>query len=237
MKLNRLFLLPVIFLVFSCGGKQDKTYHKELKKQEVDAIDSVEPIVSIENKKSIKDSILTFSFDEFTLKINQLVLFDEIQKGDYQFDTIHVYPDYGEILEGLSFFFEKNLVENLKLEQRFQTSMTINNEGPHCDLVDWKHFESEWKQIIPNTSGIYRFITYSEKERKKFPQVSVLELKNIVKSKCGEDWFEIVKGITSFKNDITEVGINRFYLKISGVYKLTKQKVSKVLIFEIPMGC
>jgi len=35
----------------------------------------------------------------------------------------------------------------IKLYQSFENSITIINEGPHCDLVKWKHYNSEWKEL------------------------------------------------------------------------------------------
>ena len=38
-------------------------------------------------------------------------------------------------------------LKNLKVEERIETSITVMNEGPHCDLTHWKHYNSPFLNI------------------------------------------------------------------------------------------
>ena len=39
-----------------------------------------------------------------------------------------------------------------RIFERYRTSMTVMGEGPHLDLVDWRHFDSEWIAWTNSTS-------------------------------------------------------------------------------------
>jgi hypothetical protein len=110
-------------------------------------------------------------------------------------------------------------------------------EGPHCDLTDWKHFYSDWKRIEPTSDGQYISDSYSEKEKKIFPNISIQDLKKEVKNQCGEDWFQLVDSIKNPNDYPSGVSISRYYLKIIGKNKYTNSIVTKIIVIENQMGC
>ena len=40
-----------------------------------------------------------------------------------------------------------NDAREFKIEQQFETSMSVSDEGPHIDLTDWRHYTSDWQEI------------------------------------------------------------------------------------------
>src|SRR5688572_31178406 len=50
----------------------------------------------------------------------------------------------GAILELVS---EPSNLASFSVQVQYETSVTIMNEGPHLDLVEWKHYTSEWRNI------------------------------------------------------------------------------------------
>jgi hypothetical protein len=240
--LKQLFVLLIIISLFGCGGKSVKNTPSNQPQDtiEVSTLDDSLRNENQLNSPAMIDTTCTIKFDEFQVTFNRLVLYEsDVQNEVFHTDTdtLTIYPDYGEMIEGQLIYFEKNLLENIQLEQRYETSLTINNEGPHCDLVNWEHHTSEWKVLKPNKSGVFKFLKYSDAESRKFPEVSISELKNAVKNECGAEWVELINEIKTIKDSPCFISINRYYLKISGIHKRSKKKISKVLVFEIPMGC
>lgn len=188
------------------------------------------------------DTITTIKFDELSVSINRLIIYDEDKKIDQiQKDTVEIYAQLGETIEGQlksgRVTISSDQLTGLTVEQRYETSVTIMNEGPHCDLTDWKHFYSEWKRLKANNSGQFICDKYSEKEYEKFPKISIDDLKQKVKDQCGDEWLKLVEKVKTPTEYPSGVGISRYYLKVTGQRKDNGQTVTKFIIIETPMGC
>jgi hypothetical protein len=184
------------------------------------------------------DTITTIKFDELSISINRLIIYDEGKKIDQiQKDTVEIYAELGETIEGQLLSISSDKLKDLTVEQRYETSVTIMNEGPHCDLTNWKHFYSEWNHLQANQKGKFICDKYSEKDYEKFPKVSIDELIQKVKEQCGEEWFELVEKVKSPTEYPSGVGISRYFLKVTGINKDNGQIVTKLIIVETPMGC
>ena len=68
-----------------------------------------------------------------------------------------------------------------KIEQRYETSLTIMNEGPHIDLLDWKHYISERKEL--ETGDGLTFLS-KEVSSEEFPEVSQTEIVKTVRKEA-----------------------------------------------------
>lgn len=184
------------------------------------------------------DTITTIKFDELSVSISRLIIYDEEMKMDQiQKDTVEIYPELGEIIEGQLISLSSDQLTGLTVEQRYETSVTIMNEGPYCALVDWKHFYSEWKQLQTNNSGQFICEKYTEKEHEKFPKISMDDLKQEVKDQCGDEWLELVEKIKTPTEYPSGVGISRYYFRVTGQRKDNGQTVTKLIIIEPSMGC
>ncbi len=64
---------------------------------------------------------------------------------DMSSETISIDLEPGESIENqiIVLHANPNLSAEFRLEQRFETSMSFSDEGPHLDLLDWKHYRSE----------------------------------------------------------------------------------------------
>ncbi len=111
------------------------------------------------------------------------------------------------------------------------------NEGPHCDLTDWKHFYSDWKSLQTNKKGQFICNKYSEKDYEKFPEISIEDLKQKVKEQCGEEWFNLLDKVKIPTEYPSGVSISRYFLRITGQDKNKGETVTKLIIIETPMGC
>ena len=190
------------------------------------------------NEEEEVDTITTIKFDELSVSINRLIIYDEDKKIDQiQKDTVEIYAELGETIEGQLISISSDQLTGLTVEQRYETSVTIMNEGPHCDLTDWKHFYSDWKRLKAKNSGQFICDKYSEKEYEKFPKISIDDLKQKVKDQCGDEWLKLLEKVKTPTEYPSGVGISRYYLKVTGQRKDNGQTVTKFIIIETPMGC
>ena len=185
-----------------------------------------------------EDTITDIRFKEFSVSISRLLIYDADKKLDQiQKDTVEIYAEVGELIEGQLISISSELFSDFKVEQRYQTSITIMNEGPHCDLIEWKHFYSEWKNLKAIKSGQFKGDKYSEKESEKFPKITMEELREAVREHCSEDWVMLLDNATKPTEYPSAVAISRYFLRITGKRKVDGQMVTKIIIIETPMGC
>ena len=193
---------------------------------------------TFQNAELEGDTICDIKFKELSISINRLFVYDEEKKlKETQQDTASIYIELGETLEGQKISVLSNELNNIIVEQRYETSITIMNEGPHCDLTEWKHFYSEWNKLKTNDKGEFIADKYTEKDWVKFPQIKIADLKQKVKEQCGGDWYKLVAAIKTPNEYPSGVGISRYFLRVTGQRKSNGQAVTKLIIIETPMGC
>lgn len=190
------------------------------------------------NREEEADTITNIMFKDLSVSLNCLFTnSDGKEITQIQTDTAYVYAGVGENIEGQLISVSSTQLTDLIIEQRYETSITIMNEGPHCDLREWKHFYSEWKPLQTNSTGQFVGDSYSEKEHQKFPDFSITELKQKVKEQCGEEWYKLVANISQPIAYPCAVTISHYYLRITGKHKTSQQTLTKFIIIEAPMGC
>lgn len=228
--------------LFSCNNSS--TSKKETKQNESIVSDTTNisnqanNSTTLTNNEEDADTIATIKFNELSLSINRLIIYDEDKKIDQiQKDTVEIYAELGETIEGQLISVSSDQLTGLTVEQRYETSVTIMNEGPHCDLTEWKHFYSDWKRLQANNSRQFICDKYSEKEYEKFPKISIEDLKQKVKDQCGDEWLKLVEKVKTPTEYPSGVGVSRYYLKVTGQRKDNGQTVTKLIVIETPMGC
>lgn len=141
-----------------------------------------------------------------------------------------------------------------KIEQRFETSLTVMDEGPHIDLLDWKHYTSRWEEI--KMIGKNEFLTsqIGESESSKFPHVTGEEISTAVKEAerklyadyyeaaqssgepVDEKWSKLARTCKSPQDYPCAVSVNKISFQIK-VKDGDQWKIIKRVEFNIPMGC
>lgn len=126
-----------------------------------------------------------------------------------------------------------------RMFQRYRTSMSISVEGPHLDLVEWRHFDSPWTSL--NALGPKRFRTLAtdQMDGSKFPPTTKAEIMKEVRRQVGEDWpevLELVNGCSGPNDGACLVLISSIYLRIEKKVRNQWVDVGHVEI-RIPMGC
>lgn len=122
--------------------------------------------------------------------------------------------------------------------ERYRTSMTVMGEGPHLDLVDWLHFDSEWLPLDQLSQRKFQTLDGDKMDCSKFPSVTKSQLIEAVRKRSA-GWptaFELAKTCRSPHHEPCAVGVSSLYFRIE---KQVGDRWIKVGLVEvrIPMGC
>jgi len=159
---------------------------------------------------------------------------------DYSFnnkteETTVVHLELGDSPENNLLKFDSGEAEIVNVYQRYETSATIMDEGPHLDLMDWAHYTSDWAPLEESSDYSFKSIAYREEDASKFPKVDIEQLKVMVRDIGGERWAELVKDVKTINDYPIGVGISKIEFKIE--YLLKDIKKTKYIVFEMPLGC
>ncbi|MCP4345382.1 MAG: hypothetical protein GY795_07635 [Desulfobacterales bacterium] len=124
------------------------------------------------------------------------------------------------------------------VERQYETSLTLSGEGPHVDLLKWKHFISDWKLLSRIENNIFQSNIVSSSE---FPKVKTGEIVQAVKAvlkgyKHADGWIGLAKKCKGPNNYPCRVGVSKIRLKIS-VIKKNKKLSMLTIVYDVPMGC
>jgi hypothetical protein len=139
---------------------------------------------------------------ELYLNFNEIeVVFDSLKLWDYEKDdlrklqningdSVTVAIDLGDDLQQQTFALKySEMFNDIKVEQSYITSMSIQGEGPHLDLTDWKHYQSGWKPVSKISNNKYRCLSYTESEQTRFPEVTLEDVKlEIAETENYKEW-------------------------------------------------
>lgn len=186
-----------------------------------------------ELKKRVK-----ISFDEFVVIIDSLNAYPLKETHQTEQDTVSMAIELGETPEN-KIIRVKHLQDYSKIEifQKHENSITIMDEGPHCDLVNWKHYSSSWKPL-KSISKYKKFKTnaYLKKDWNTFIDINLEDLKAAVKNTCGDRWANLIKDAQSISDYPIGISISKIYLRVV-MTDLDGDKIEKIIAFEVPMGC
>lgn len=94
---------------------------------------------------------------------SDFVKLDMGMEGPYENVRIQLNPKPGDTRE-------------FKIEQQIETSMTISDEGPHLDLLDWKHGRSSWVELSRLQPYVFGGNPITLKDEDRFPDYTKEEL-------------------------------------------------------------
>lgn len=190
----------------------------------------------IENEEM--DTTLRLYFGDFNVEISRLVA-ENITPAEAPItsDTVYGDIDLAETLEGQLIAVTSMHLIDIKVEQAYETSVSISNEGPHCDLIEWKHYVSPWETLKQNKDGQFVAKQYTLEQRSKFIPTSINEIRAIVNQQCGEDWVNLLNNCKKVNDYPIEVGISNYLLRISGTRIEDGKKVTRIIVLSSPLGC
>lgn len=180
---------------------------------------------------------IEIKFADFSIQMELEIRDKNADLKKIQKDTGKVYLELGETPEGKKVKVKQSKFKNIEIFQRHENSVTIMNEGPHCDLTKWKHYYSDWKKLdFDLNENSFVSDSYEREDWEKFIEIDLSELKKAVEKECGGYWPEHIKNIKNVNEYPSGVSMSRIFFKIL----LTDENDSvteKYIEFEIPMGC
>lgn len=150
--------------------------------------------------------------------------------------TTTVGLDLGDTVEGRRIHIEGLGADNLRVEQQFQTSLTVMDEGPHIDLVNWMHYTSPWKELKKTLSDSWQCAEITRREAAQFPKVTSAEIHAAVRKEGGDYWYKLVRKSKGPNDYPCAVSISKIMYRIST--RSSRRWVPFGQIhFIVPMGC
>ena len=126
-----------------------------------------------------------------------------------------------------------------RIFQRYRTSMTVMAEGPHLDLIDWRHFDSAWIPLRQHDRRRFRTLRSNQMDSSKFPPTTTSEILKEVRKQVGIDSSDMLDRAKTCKgpNDSwCAVMISSIYLRVERLVDDSWTELGQVE-FRFPMGC
>ena len=176
-------------------------------------------------------------FDNLNVVIYNMELYEtEGQDFESKQESVTYYSDLGTSPENKTIRIQpKTNYKKITIYQSYETSITIMNEDPHCDLLDWKQYQSLWLPLYEEPKNTYKTLSYNTTDGSVFVDFNMQELKDAVRSLCGEEYAELVEPLNNARSPVA-VAISTIYLKIVMLDE-NDQRLERIIAFEIPMGC
>jgi hypothetical protein len=205
---------------------------------------------TIINGKNINNEYYNYSYpeDAAVIHFKELVLMlhdswmhvgweNQNEKGVIPVDTANVSVEPGDSPEGkILEVLPSDKIKIKTIEQQFETSMGISFEGPHHDLVDWKHHTSKWVEVVQVADNQYQLREYTGEDYQRFPDFEKEELHGYLKTLGYEEPAKAISYSEESWGDKLFVTISRISLRVTAKDPDGK-RVIKIIHFWMPMGC
>ena len=242
-----LTLILSLILISSCSSNNSQEDYPE---QSESQSESQSEIIQIQDDIPDLVNILSLGNQEslFQLRFDKIQLAftaSETWSDDAHFKVTHtdsaiVDWSLADIFEGRSFYISiiDSSITNIQVSHKYQTSLSVGDDGAHLDLTNWLHYNSEFTELIIN-ENYFASVIYSEEEYTKFPPVTNAQiLKEVVSATKSPDnkFTRRAKDCLDANSEPCSVMINQVQFKIS--YKTGLQENESVfVIFNFPLGC
>ena len=191
----------------------------------------------ISNSIYSQEKVTKIHLQDLEITINNLVTENKESLNSNSLNEILLEVALGEKFDRNVISIKSTEYINFEIYQAFETSLTIMNEGPHCDLLNWKHYKSEWTKLESINLNSFKSKRYDSLELRKFPNTKSDEILNAIKEHCGENWISLTKDFKSIYDYPFDVGVSRTYLKIKALNKKRGKQIEKIIILALPLGC
>lgn len=222
--INKIYIL--LFLGFCCCTDPKNS---ETKTQAVQTDNSAV------NKEQ---EALAITFKEFTLSVDKWVNADVYNLVSFNAntkDTAFIHPQLGVSIEGEELVVSPEQLTDITIEQRCERTLQIDiGEEAPCSLNDVQTFYSPNKKLEKNAAGHFVADKY---ESFTLPEINMEELKNKIKSHCGENYYNKISALNAANQAPFSVIIYRYILTVSGKHKNTGQIINKIIVVEMPLSC
>lgn len=126
--------------------------------------------------------------------------------------------------------------DQLRVSVQLETSMSIQDEGPHLDLISWKHCTTSWFMIKNLGNHKFKLPNFDNINLDCFPKVNASEIKNEVLKQGGEHWLSVIENNISVDFMPISIDLSLVRIKMEQLIN-SKWVVVTVLNIDIPLGC
>lgn len=168
---------------------------------------------------------------------------DDTQVVSTNNDKVVISLGLGEKLDKTIILRPHNRILEFKVEQSFETSMTVMNEGPHMDLLDWQHHLADWEELPRKNATTFLAHAVSNTP---FPAVTTEEIVAAVAKESakwaeqgydpGDRWIIVARDCKAADSYPCGVSVSKVFFRI--MVKVDGQwRQIKLIEFKVPMGC
>lgn len=177
---------------------------------------------------------LKFDFGAVTLELGEtFIYYDGTQ--EIKSDTVYLEMDLESDFFKTPFKIEQKGLDTVSVYQQFNRSVTVYNEGPHCDMINWRNFRSEWIKVpFDPTKKTNRTLDHSYTQDTSITFVKE-EIDQAIKEHCTEEWFDLVKDIAD--PQMYPMGVSTHQILFKIVLSNAERTLEKLVLIEVPMGC
>ena len=129
-----------------------------------------------------------------------------------------------------------NKNDKIRASLQLETSMSIQDEGPHLDLLDWKHCTSDWLTIDNTATHQFKLPDFENISLDCFPEVTLAEIKQAVLEHDGQEWMPLFDRDSFNKEMNLLIGISAARIKIEQMIE-GKWVAVTIVNLTIPIGC
>jgi len=132
-----------------------------------------------------------------------------------------------------------------RVSVQYETSLSLGADGPHLDLVDWKHCVSAWIPATPRDAHSFILPVATPEQASCFPPYSQAELEAAIRAHVPEGmgpeyaqgWLQRLRAHLSGTEPMhLEPGISRVRIRVERLHQGRWEDVARV-DFLPPMGC
>lgn len=223
-------LMLLSFLFIGCSQK-DKVIHDIIK-------------ASNEPKTTFVDAVR--ETQEIMLDSSELLVVvpnDKFDMLDYSW-VDDANEDFSISFSGDALSISGNEIVTAKIYVRLETSITIMDEGKHCDLDNWIHGYTSWSQAKLRENYDIATLGYANydnpylnyKSELPFPEINMDELREEVEKNCGDFWKNHIQNCNTIYDYPCGVGINAYIFKVKYKLGIGAEKTAYFRI-NVAMGC
>jgi hypothetical protein len=123
-----------------------------------------------------------------------------------------------------------------RVQMRYETTLTVSDEGPTLALTDWKHHVSAWADLVPSAETRFLMPALFEVEELPFPPVSMDEVLRAVQERAGEGWVGLARSAAGPTRYPLAVALSRLWFRL---LERREGRWRQLAILEVvvPMSC
>lgn len=236
----KLFYITLgIFFIISCKSNSNSK-NESAEAEEFVAIDSTliqDEIIPENSEEEITPSELNLKDLTLYCDNNYFAESANLSNAELEKDTIVFDQGLFSKIPGTISLSSKT-VRNLKLEQSYETSISVGYDGKNCVLDNWKHYTDNWDLRGSEVPGVVIPWDYSDPSYLKFPEITSEELYAVMQKECSEIIVNNIGKENLLKNENVNKVVSSILFRITGDYKQkSKGKFEKIIKIKSQIGC